>query len=114
MDHLSDVSCDAYRKVVREDERFVPFFRSATPELELSSLNIGSRPAECKAAGGVESLHAIPWSFAWTQTRFNLPTWLGIGEALDHVLGSDKEPLLRELYAEGQALPAMVDLVEMV
>ena len=77
MDKLSEISCDAYRKIVRGDERFVPYFRAATPELELSNLNIGSRPAKRKASGGVESLRAIPWIFAWTQTRLNLPTWLG-------------------------------------
>jgi phosphoenolpyruvate carboxylase len=59
MNKISDLSCDAYRKIVREDERFVPYFRSATPELELSELNIGSRPAKRKASGGVESLRAI-------------------------------------------------------
>ena len=59
MGKLSDVSCDAYRKIVREDERFVPYFRSATPELELSQLNIGSRPAKRNPTGGVESLRAI-------------------------------------------------------
>jgi phosphoenolpyruvate carboxylase len=59
MDKMSDVSCDAYRKIVREDERFVPYFRSATPELELSQLNIGSRPAKRNPTGGVESLRAI-------------------------------------------------------
>ena len=69
MDTLSAVSCNRYRQTVREDPRFVPYFRSATPELELSSLNIGSRPAKRKATGGVESLRAIPWNFAWTQVR---------------------------------------------
>lgn len=69
MQKISDTSCDAYRKVVRGDERFVPYFRSATPEVELSNLNIGSRPAKRKATGGVESLRAIPWNFSWTQTR---------------------------------------------
>ncbi len=59
MNKLSDISCDAYRKIVREDDRFVPYFRSATPEQELSDLNIGSRPAKRKASGGVESLRAI-------------------------------------------------------
>lgn len=59
MDKISDLSCNAYRRIVREDQRFVPYFRSATPELELSELNIGSRPAKRKATGGVESLRAI-------------------------------------------------------
>ena len=56
MDRLGTLSVEAYRRVVREDERFVPYFRSATPEQELSSLNIGSRPAKRKVGGGVESL----------------------------------------------------------
>ena len=65
MGKLSDISCAAYRKTVRDDKRFVPYFRAATPEQEFSKLNIGSRPAKRKASGGVESLRAIPWIFAW-------------------------------------------------
>ena len=59
MNKLSDISCNAYRKIVRGDDRFVPYFRAATPELELGSLNIGSRPAKRKASGGVESLRYV-------------------------------------------------------
>jgi phosphoenolpyruvate carboxylase len=114
MKKLSDISCDAYRKIVSEDERFVPYFRSATPELELSSLNIGSRPAKRKASGGVESLRAIPWIFAWTQTRLNLPTWLGVGEAINGVLKSEDADKLREMYKEWGSFRTTVDLVEMV
>lgn len=114
MNKLSDLSCEAYRKVVRHDERFVPYFRSATPELELANLNIGSRPAKRKATGGVESLRAIPWNFAWTQTRFNLPTWLGVGQALQEILDSDEAPLLREMYKDFNSFATTVDLVEMV
>ncbi len=66
MEALSEKSCEAYRAMVRGDPRFVPYFRSATPELELGHLKIGSRPAKRKASGGVESLRAIPWIFAWT------------------------------------------------
>ena len=72
MERLSDVSCAAYRAVVREEPRFVPYFRTATPELELAGLNVGSRPAKRNPKGGVESLRAIPWVFSWTQTRLNL------------------------------------------
>lgn len=57
----------AYRSVVRQDARFVPYFRTATPELELGSLNIGSRPAKRRPTGGVETLRAIPWVFSWAQ-----------------------------------------------
>jgi len=81
MDRLSADAMAAYRGVVR-DPRFVDYFRAVTPEPELSRLNIGSRPARRRAGGGIETLRAIPWVFAWTQTRLLLPSWLGVGEAL--------------------------------
>lgn len=114
MNKLSETSCDAYRKIVRGDERFVPYFRSATPELELSSLNIGSRPAKRRATGGVESLRAIPWIFAWTQTRLNLPTWLGVGEALNEMLSGEEKDNLHKMYNEWDSFRTTIDLVEMV
>jgi len=114
MNKLSDISCDAYRQIVREDERFVPYFRSATPELELANLNIGSRPAKRNPTGGVESLRAIPWNFAWTQTRHNLPTWLGVGEGIKNILNSDDGDKFREMYNEFGSFRTTIDLVEMV
>ena len=114
MKKISDISCAAYRGIVREDERFVPYFRSATPELELSELNIGSRPAKRKATGGVESLRAIPWNFSWTQTRLNLPTWLGVGDAISQILASSDGDTLRQMYKEWGSFATTIDLVEMV
>jgi len=66
---------------VRKDPRFIEFFSQSTPVSELGRMNIGSRPAKRKAAASIDSLRAIPWIFAWTQTRFHLPVWLGVGEA---------------------------------
>lgn len=77
----AQASCAAYRSVVRKDPRFIEFFQAATPVNELGRMNIGSRPAKRKAAGSIDDLRAIPWIFAWTQTRFHLPVWLGIGDA---------------------------------
>jgi phosphoenolpyruvate carboxylase len=114
MDKLSEISCEAYRKIVFKEERFVPYFRTATPELELANLNIGSRPAKRKASGGVESLRAIPWIFAWTQTRLNLPTWLGVGEAISEVLAGKDAETLRKMYREFGAFRTTIDLVEMI
>ena len=82
MERIAEVSCKDYRHLVREEPRFVPYFRQATPELELGSLNIGSRPAKRNPKGGIESLRAIPWTFAWTQTRTHLSAWLGVGAGL--------------------------------
>lgn len=65
MEHMSRVSCDAYRSIVFKHPHFIDYFRNATPEEELGNLNIGSRPARRRKGGGVETLRAIPWIFAW-------------------------------------------------
>lgn len=79
-------------------------------------MNIGSRPAKRKPSGGIESLRAIPWIFAWTQTRFHLPVWLGFGAAFKHVIQKDKTNLniLREMYNEWPFFRVTIDLIEMV
>jgi len=113
---MSDVSCSVYRSVVRGEPRFVPYFRSATPELELGDLNVGSRPAKRNPKGGVESLRAIPWIFAWAQTRLNLPVWLGIGEALEGSLASGKGPVkledLQVMYNKWPWFRTTIELIE--
>ena len=96
MDRMAAVAVQEYRDFVRGEAEFVPYFRTVTPEVELGALNIGSRPARRKAGGGVETLRAIPWVFAWTQVRWMLPAWLGVGAALQEVLDSpDRDELIR-------------------
>ena len=113
MERLSETSCNVYRQIVREEPRFVPYFRTATPELELSGLNVGSRPAKRNPTGGVESLRAIPWVFAWTQTRLNLPTWLGVGEALMKEYQTNPQ-ILTEMYNKWPWFHTLIDLLEMI
>lgn len=60
----------------------------------------------------MESLRAIPWVFAWTQTRLLLPSWLGAGEALSDALAREAEPLLREMYAEWPFFQSTLNLIE--
>lgn len=114
LNKLSKVSCTKYREIVHGDSRFVQYFRSATPEQELGLLNIGSRPQKRKE-GGVETLRAIPWIFAWTQTRLNLPVWLGLGTALKAGMNTEGGPeLLREMYEGWPFFRSFFDLIEMV
>lgn len=113
MEKLSEISCDVYRDVVRKEPRFVPYFRTATPELELAGLNVGSRPSKRNPKGGVESLRAIPWNFAWTQTRLNLPTWLGVGEAFENQM-RENPAVLKEMFAKWPWFSTLVDLLEMI
>lgn len=79
-------------------------------------MNIGSRPSKRKPSGGIESLRAIPWIFAWTQTRFHLPVWLGFGAAFKHAIEKDPRNLqmLRDMYNQWPFFRVTLDLVEMV
>jgi phosphoenolpyruvate carboxylase len=110
LDRLSARSVTVWRGTVREDPRFVPYFRAITPEQELGRLNIGSRPARRQTGGGVESLRAIPWNFAWTQVRWMLPAWLGVGEAL---AGEDRR-VLHEMVEGWPFFRTTLEMVEMV
>nr|GLL34672.1 phosphoenolpyruvate carboxylase-like [Ipomoea trifida] len=116
LDEMSVVATAEYRSVVFQEPRFVEYFRLATPELEYGRMNIGSRPAKRKPSGGIESLRAIPWIFAWTQTRFHLPVWLGFGAAFKHVIEKDIRNLqmLKDMYKEWPFFRVTLDLVEMV
>jgi phosphoenolpyruvate carboxylase len=114
MDRLAETAHGVYRHVVYDEPEFVPYFRAATPEVELGAVPIGSRPARRTADGGVESLRAIPWVFAWTQTRLHLPTWLGTGEALAAAIERGERDLLRNMYREWPFFRSTLGLIEMV
>ncbi len=81
MAELSAASMRAYRALVYETAGFAQFFREATPIGEISSLNIGSRPASRTRSTRIDDLRAIPWVFSWSQARVMLPGWYGFGSA---------------------------------
>ena len=110
MDRLAEDAAASYRALVYGNENFLEYFQTATPERELGNLNIGSRPAK-RRAGGIESLRAIPWIFAWTQTRVLLPSWFGVGEALEKAAGAAE---LHTMRREWYFFRSFVDLIEMV
>lgn len=114
MTDLTAISLASYRKMVRETDGFVEYFRAATPEAELGKLALGSRPARRKSGGGIESLRAIPWIFAWTQMRLMLPAWLGSDEALATLHGSNRAPVLDEMLAQWPFFKTHIDMLEMV
>ena len=114
MDELSDSSCEIYRNVVRGDKDFVPYFRSATPEQELSKLPLGSRPAKRNPNGGVESLRAIPWIFAWMQNRLMLPAWLGAGASLRQAIANNKREVIEEMCNDWPFFNTRIGMLEMV
>uniref|UniRef100_A0A0E0MSX8 phosphoenolpyruvate carboxylase n=1 Tax=Oryza rufipogon TaxID=4529 RepID=A0A0E0MSX8_ORYRU len=118
LDDMATVATDEYRSIVFQEPRFVEYFRAATPETEYGRMNIGSRPSKRKPGGGIESLRAIPWIFAWTQTRFHLPVWLGFGAAFRHAMQQSDAggglATLREMYDEWPFFRVTIDLLEMV
>lgn len=123
MEDLSRSSEEAYRDVVEKRDGFIAYFQSATPARELSLLNIGSRPAKRTALGpapraatdgAIKSLRAIPWSFAWTQTRLHLSTWLGFDAALETARSLDRWSALQEMYRDWPFFRSTFDMIEMV
>ncbi len=109
MQALAETSRAAYRALI-DDARFVDFFRSFTPVDELALLNIGSRPARRPAAAEyMASLRAIPWVFAWTQTRCLLPSWYGCGSAFAGAGVAE----LRTLYREWPFFRTLLQNLEM-
>ncbi|MFN0062184.1 MAG: phosphoenolpyruvate carboxylase [Myxococcaceae bacterium] len=111
---LGELGRAAYRAMVWDAPAFVKLFSAITPTDEIAQLPIGSRPPK-RRAGGLESLRAIPWVFAWTQNRLLLPGWYGVGSALSRV-GAMAEGLqtLRQMYQEWPPFRTILDNVGMV
>ncbi|KAL9352400.1 hypothetical protein Peur_055080 [Populus x canadensis] len=114
MDEISTISCQSYRSTVYENPEFLAYFHEATPQAELGFLNIGSRPTRRKSSTGIGHLRAIPWVFAWTQTRFVLPAWLGVGAGLKGVCEKGHTQELKAMYKEWPFFQSTIDLIEMI
>ncbi|XP_010477918.1 PREDICTED: phosphoenolpyruvate carboxylase 4-like isoform X1 [Camelina sativa] len=114
MEDISNISCQNYRSTVYENPEFLTYFQEATPQAELGFLNIGSRPTRRKSSSGIGHLRAIPWVFAWTQTRFVLPAWLGVGAGLKGVCEKGHADDLQAMYKEWPFFQSTIDLIEMV
>ena len=104
----------AYRKFVYDTPCFVEFFSQTTPINEISQLKMGSRPTRRTAgSSSIDDLRAIPWVFAWTQSRYMLPAWYGFGTAFAHVL-KDKYALAlcRTMYKSWPFFKGLVSKIE--
>lgn len=117
MEELATRSRTHYRALIYEQPDFIDFFHQVTPIEEISQLQISSRPA--RRRGGkreLSNLRAIPWVFSWTQTRFLLPSWYGVGTAMHNFL--QEEPtenlkLLRYFYCKWPFFRMVISKVEM-
>lgn len=111
---LAAKAVTSYRAQVKDNPEFVPYFRQLTPETELAKLPLGSRPAKRNMQGGVESLRAIPWIFAWTQVRLMLPAWLGSDAALAAAIDEGKTQQLEEMMHGWPFFASYMDMLEML
>jgi phosphoenolpyruvate carboxylase len=107
MDRLAGSAACAFREVVYDDPSFLRYFRAVTPEAELDHLHIGSRPAR-RGGSGITGLRAIPWHFAWMQTRLLLASWLG-AERLDNPVDGE---VYRRMYREWPFFQSLIGLLE--
>ncbi len=115
MEFLSEASFNYYRKLVNDAPDFPTFFREATPIEEISSLNLGSRPAKRGQSESIAELRAIPWVFSWNQNRSLLPTWYGVGSAIEQLVEKDKSNLvlLKSMYQSWPFFRATIANCEM-
>lgn len=106
MDRLSTAAYEKYRQLVERDD-FLNYYLTASPIDQIDQLNIGSRPARRRKTEAIDDLRAIPWVFAWIQSRANIPSWFGVGTGiqtwLDLEESGDRDTAmegLREMYQQ--------------
>ena len=117
MEQLSELAFKAYRGLVYETDGFVEYFWASTVITEISTLNIGSRPASRKKTRAIEDLRAIPWVFSWAQCRLMLPGWYGFGSAVESWIADHPDkgmPFLKELYREWPFFRTLLSNMDMV
>jgi phosphoenolpyruvate carboxylase len=111
MDELSPFAERSYRHLVHDTPALVSYLQAATPLEEIGRLNIGSRPTRRSVSAGLADLRAIPWVFAWTQSRVVLPGWYGLGSALEGWASANEArwALLAAMYREWAFFKTLVD-----
>ncbi|WP_407945085.1 phosphoenolpyruvate carboxylase [Paenibacillus glycinis] len=112
---ISETALTKYQDLIFRDPDFMTFFKESTPLPEVGELNIGSRPAKRKGSDRFEDLRAIPWVFAWTQSRYLLPAWYAAGTALQGYIQDDEKRLdtLRAMYEKFPFFTSLIDNLQM-
>jgi phosphoenolpyruvate carboxylase len=112
---ISETALEKYQDLIFRDPDFLTFFKESTPLPEVGELNIGSRPSKRKNSDRFEDLRAIPWVFAWTQSRYLLPAWYAAGTALKQYVGDDEAKMetLRTMYEKFPFFRSLIDNLQM-
>jgi phosphoenolpyruvate carboxylase len=112
MRSIASHSLKAYRDLVFGTPEFFEYFRAATPLDVIERMHIASRPATRAGGAGVQALRAVPWVFAWTQTRHMLPGWFGFGSGLQAALEQHGEEVIARMTAQWPFFGHLLDDVE--
>jgi phosphoenolpyruvate carboxylase len=112
LDTIATASRAAYRGLVHEGAGFYEYFRDATPIDVIERMQIGSRPANRAGHSGLGALRAVPWGFAWSQSRHLLPAWFGIGSGFDVAAERHGVALLERMLAHWSFFGPLVDEIE--
>jgi phosphoenolpyruvate carboxylase len=114
MEELAVSANKAFRSLIYEDPEFIDFFQQTTPINEISKLRMGSRPTRRKAGKTIADLRAIPWVFAWTQSRYMLPAWYGFGSGFRAISGDPQVNLQKaqEMYRQWPFFKGLIDKLE--
>lgn len=111
--HIAEAGAASYRDLVYRTPGFIDYFRAATPIDLIERMRIGSRPSR-RGTGGIDSLRAIPWVFAWSQNRSNLSAWFGVGTGLEAGITKFGLAAMQEAARDWAFFQTMLDDVEMV
>jgi len=85
MQLVADKSFKYYTQLIHHNY-FLEFFSQATPIDAIEQSKIGSRPSRRSGQRTLEDLRAIPWVFSWSQSRFNITSWYGVGSVLNDLM----------------------------
>ncbi|MGG4105070.1 phosphoenolpyruvate carboxylase [Paenibacillus lautus] len=112
---ISAASQKKYQDLIFRDPDFLSFFKESTPLPEVGELNIGSRPSKRKNSDRFEDLRAIPWVFAWTQSRYLLPAWYAAGTGLQSFYQGKEENMkvLQKMYTSYPFFTSLIDTLQM-
>ena len=111
---FAEASSAAYRRLLFESPGFYEYFRAATPIDVIERMQIGSRPVMRGRAQGVVALRAVPWGFAWSQSRHLLPGWFGLGSGLDLAAERHGGELLERMLVQWPFFGLLLDDAEFV
>jgi phosphoenolpyruvate carboxylase len=112
MQTLAAHSLAAYRRLAFGNGQFYEYFRAATPLDVIERMHIGSRPVMRSGGEGLSALRAIPWVFAWTQSRHMLPGWFGFGTGLQAACEEHGVAVFEDMLAQWPFFGHLLDDVE--